>query len=357
MNPDFWKGKKTFITGHTGFKGSWLSLLLQGAGADLKGYSLEPLTDPNLFEQAGVANGMNSIVGNVCDLGKLTSALKEHQPEIVIHMAAQSLVISSYSQPVETYATNVMGTVHLLEAVRNCPSIRAVLIVTSDKCYENKEWDWWGYRENEPVGGLDPYSSSKGCAELVTAAYRHSFFQHDSARSNTIGIASVRAGNVIGGGDWAKDRLIPDIMDGFLNKRSVTIRNPKSVRPWQHVLDPINGYLVLAEHLWENSAEFSGAWNFGPSREDAQKVSWIVDRLAKLWDDGGSWAIDSGEHPHESKNLRLDCSKANIQLGWTPRLTLDSTLDWIVEWYNIYARRGNLREITEDQINRFQNLR
>ena len=229
MNPDFWKGKKTFITGHTGFKGSWLSLLLQGAGADLTGYSLEPLTNPSLFDKAEAAHGMNSIVGNVCDLKNLNATVKEHQPEIVIHMAAQSLVFASYSQPVETYATNVMGTVHLLEAVRNCPSVKIVLIVTSDKCYENKEWDW-GYRENEPVGGLDPYSSSKGCAELITSAYRNSFFKDENPQPSTIGVASVRAGNVIGGGDWAQNRLIPDIMDGFINRRSVTIRNPNSIR-------------------------------------------------------------------------------------------------------------------------------
>ncbi len=249
-----------------------------------------------------------------------------------------------------------MGTVHLLEAVRDCPSVKIVLIVTSDKCYENKEWDW-GYRENEPVGGLDPYSSSKGCAELVTSAYRNSFFEDENPQASTIGVASVRAGNVIGGGDWAKNRLIPDIMDGFINSRPVTIRNPNSIRPWQHVLDPINGYLVLAEHLWENPSEFSGAWNFGPSRNDACGVGWVADRLAKLWGNGGSWEIDSGGYPHESRTLRLDCSKANIHLSWTPRLDLDATLDWIVEWYKVYASQGNVRQITEDQISRFQNLK
>ncbi len=355
MNPDFWKGKKTFITGHTGFKGSWLSLLLQGFGAELTGYALEPLTDPNLFERAGVAKGMHSIVGNVCDLESLTSALKESQPDIVIHMAAQSLVIPSYNQPLETYATNVMGTAHLLEAVRSCSPTRVVIVVTSDKCYENKEWDW-GYRENEPVGGLDPYSSSKGCAELVTAAYRHSFFENRTSQADIKGIASVRAGNVIGGGDWAPNRLIPDMVNAFLKKQAVTIRNPDSIRPWQHVLDPLNGYLVLAEHLWEKPAEFSGAWNFGPLRKDEQKVSWIVDRLVKIWGDNTSWELDSTAHPHESKTLRLDCSKANIHINWIPRLNLEEALGWTVEWYKVFENRGNLRKITEEQINRFQSL-
>ena len=349
----FWTGKTVLITGHTGFKGSWLSLWLQSLGAKVIGYSLPAPTQPNLFDVANVAEGMTSVIGDVRDLEHFQAVMKQYQPEIVFHMAAQPLVRYSYQNPVETYATNVMGTVNVLEAARHTESVRSVVVITTDKCYENREWSW-GYRENEPMGGKDPYSSSKGCAELVVSAYRDSYFSAKDFDRHRVALASARAGNVIGGGDWALDRLIPDIMRAIQENRPVLIRSPRAIRPWQHVLEPLSGYLCLAEHLWHHGPEYAEGWNFGPSDEDAKPVAWIVDRLTKLWGEGASWEVDLGSHPHEATYLKLDCSKAKAKLGWTPRTSLATALDWIVEFYQAYQAHQNMREVTESQILRFQ---
>ncbi|MBU1775020.1 MAG: CDP-glucose 4,6-dehydratase, partial [Gammaproteobacteria bacterium] len=299
VNATFWRGKKVFMTGHTGFKGGWLSLWLQSMGAQVTGFALLPPTIPSLFEVADVAQGMTSIIGDIREAESLAKAVREAAPEIVIHMAAQPLVRYSYANPVETYSTNVMGTVHLLEAVRQTPSVRAVVNVTSDKCYDNKEWVW-GYRENEAMGGFDPYSNSKGCAELVASAYRNSFFNPEKYHEHKVALASVRAGNVIGGGDWAADRLIPDILRAISDNKPVVIRSPHAIRPWQHVLEPLSGYLLLAEKLYEQGIAYAEGWNFGPNDEDAKPVQWIVERLTEQWGDGASWLLDGGEHPHEA---------------------------------------------------------
>ncbi|MFN6935041.1 MAG: CDP-glucose 4,6-dehydratase, partial [Tsuneonella sp.] len=312
VDPSFWRGKRVFLTGHTGFKGSWMSLWLQQMGARLTGFALPAPTDPALFAVARVADGMTSIIGDIRDADALKSALLAADPEIVIHMAAQPLVRASYQDPVGTYATNVMGTVHLLEAVRAAPSVRAVCVVTTDKCYENREWVW-GYREDEPMGGYDPYSNSKGCAELVTSAYRRSFFA-DAGPA----IASGRAGNVIGGGDWAADRLVPDILRAIVAGEPVMIRNPLATRPWQHVLEPLSGYLVLCQALWTRGDAVAGGWNFGPRDDDARPVQWIVERMCALWGEGASWERDGTVQPHEANYLKLDISKAHSGLGWQP---------------------------------------
>lgn len=353
VNPEFWRGKRIFLTGHTGFKGSWLSLWLQQMGANVVGYALAPPTKPSLFDVARVGEGMDSIIADIRELPSLTAAIAKQRPEIVFHMAAQSLVRRSYEQPVETYTTNVMGTVHLLEAVRQIDTVRAIVIVTSDKCYENREWIW-GYRENEPMGGYDPYSNSKGCAELVTAAYRASYFNPSDHAKHGVALASARAGNVIGGGDWAKDRLIPDIMAGFLESRSVVIRNPHAIRPWQHVLEPLRGYLMLAEHLWSEGPSFAEGWNFGPNDEDAKPVEWLVKRLAGAWGNGATWSLDGGCHPHEANYLKLDISKARSKLGWNPRWNLETSLQHIVDWFRAYNRGDNMRSMTLNQITQYK---
>ncbi|OFZ65879.1 MAG: CDP-glucose 4,6-dehydratase [Betaproteobacteria bacterium RBG_16_56_24] len=349
---NFFHGKKVLITGHTGFKGSWFALWLQTMGAKVVGYALPPPTNPSLFITANVANGMTSIEGDVRDFSSLAKVFEKYQPEIVVHMAAQSLVRHSYANPVETYATNVMGTVHLLEAARLAGCVRAIVNVTSDKCYENREWIW-GYRENEPMGGYDPYSSSKGCAELVTAAYRNSYFPSTFSNQQSTALASARAGNVIGGGDWAADRLIPDIMRAIVQGKPVQIRNPHATRPWQHVLEPLSGYLMLAQKLWEDGASYNEAWNFGPNDEDAKPVSWIADRLTKTWDAGASWVPDGGGHPHEAHHLKLDCSKAKSRLGWQPRWHLEATLEAIVDWHRAHQGGKDMREVTLQQIAKY----
>lgn len=354
MRADFWKNKRVLVTGHTGFKGSWLSLWLKELGAEVTGYSLAAPTTPSLFELARVADGINSINGDIRDLSALRQVVDSQRPEIVLHLAAQSLVRRSYQDPVETYATNVMGTVHLLEAARHSDTVKAVIVVTSDKCYENREWVW-GYREIDAMGGYDPYSSSKGCAELLTAAYSRSFF--DSSKGKSASVASVRAGNVIGGGDWAEDRLVPDIMRAWLEGRSVLIRNPNAVRPWQHVLDPLGGYLSLTEKLYETGAGFNEGWNFGPREEGAQTVGYIVQRLGKLWGDGtAAWNVDEGEHPHEANYLKLDCSKAHAKLGWQPRLNIERALSATANWYRAYQRGEDVRQFSIEQIREYQNL-
>lgn len=353
MNRKFWKDKKVILTGHTGFKGSWLSLWLQSLEAQVIGYSLPPPSKPSLFEVADVGKGMNSIKGDVRDFNNLRAVVNKHRPEILIHMAAQSLVRYSYMNPLETYGTNVMGTVNVLEVVRNSDFIRAAVIVTSDKCYENKEWVW-GYRENDPMGGHDPYSSSKGCAELITSAYRNSYFLNEGQSNQGISVASVRAGNVIGGGDWSMDRLIPDIMNAIMKKRSVVIRNPHAIRPWQYVLEPLRGYLMLAEALWSDVAKYSGSWNFGSNDEDSREVSWIADYITHLWGKDAKWELDSGVHPHETRYLKLDCSKAKNKLRWFPRLDLSTALKWIVQWYRMYNKKGDMRMYTMEEISRYE---
>lgn len=354
MNRGFWKGRRVLVTGHTGFKGSWLSLWLQKLGALVVGYSLPAPTKPCLFEVANVADGMTSITGDVRDLTCLKADMAKYEPEIIIHMAAQPLVRRSYDDPVETYGTNVMGTLNVLEAVRHVGTAKAVVCITSDKCYENKEWNW-GYRENDELGGRDPYSSSKACAEKVISAYRHSYFSGERGQARIVAVASARAGNVIGGGDWAKDRLIPDIMTAILDDSPVVIRKPTAIRPWQHVLEPLCGYLMLAEHLWTEGDAFAQSWNFGPSDLEAKTVSWVVGQLMSLWGNGPHWEFDGSQHPHEDTFLKLDSSKARTLLGWAPRLTpLSTSLAWVVEWYRDYKNNQNMRDCTEAQIARYE---
>lgn len=352
VNAAFWRGKKVFMTGHTGFKGSWLSLWLQQMGAQVTGFALHPPTNPSLFEVANVAQGMTSIIGDIRDAEALSRAMREAAPDIVIHMAAQPLVRYSYVNPVETYSTNVMGTVHLLEAVRQTPTVRAVVNVTSDKCYDNKEWVW-GYRENEPMGGFDPYSNSKGCAELVASAYRNSFFNPAKYNEHKVALASARAGNVIGGGDWAADRLIPDILRAISDNKPVVIRSPHAIRPWQHVLEPLSGYLLLAENLYTQGIAYAEGWNFGPNDEDAKPVQWIVEQLTQQWGEGASWQLDGGEHPHEAHYLKLDCSKAKMRLDWQPRWHLGHTLEMIVAWQQAWLARQDMRSFTLKQIEQY----
>jgi CDP-glucose 4,6-dehydratase len=346
----FWRGKRVFMTGHTGFKGSWLALWLQSLGAVVSGYALAPATRPSLFELAKIGAGMQSILGNVQDLGSLRGAMTAARPDVVFHLAAQSLVRLSYAEPVDTYATNVMGTVNVLEAARACDTVRAMVVITSDKCYENRELDR-GYREDEPMGGRDPYSSSKGCAELATAAYRASFFAPGGA--HRAAVASARAGNVIGGGDWAADRLVPDIMRAAQAGEPVRIRNPGAIRPWQHVLEPLRGYLLLAERLWEEGGRFAEGWNFGPHDADCQPVSWIVERLAAAWGEGLTAERDRGEHPREARSLRLDSAKAIAHLGWAPRWDLAEALDSIVAWHKAHRDGADMRAVTLAQIDAY----
>ena len=353
MNPAFWHGKCVLLTGHTGFKGSWLSLWLQSMGAKVVGYALTPPTKPSLFEVANVGLGMTSIIGDIRDLATLQKVFAEHQPEIVIHMAAQPLVRYSYLEPVETYSTNVMGTVNLLEAIRQTKSVQAVVNVTTDKCYENREWAW-GYRENEAMGGFDPYSSSKGCAELVTAAYRNSYFHPEKYHEHGVAIATGRAGNVIGGGDWAEDRLIPDTMRAIVSGRPVSIRNPHSIRPWQHVLEPLSGYLLLAQRLYEEGPAFAEAWNFGPNDDDAKPVDWILDKLTKTWGEGAGWQLDNGDHPHEAHYLKLDCSKAKSQLQWQPKWSLATAIEEICVWHKAHTAGADMQAMCLHQIKQYE---
>lgn len=352
MKTEFWQGKKVLITGHTGFKGSWLSLWLQSLDAELVGYALSPPTTPSLFEVAHVADNMVSITGDIRHLDHLQAVIAEHKPQIIFHLAAQPLVRYSYLNPVETYATNVMGTVHLLEAVRRVGGVKVIVNVTSDKCYANREWVW-GYRENEPMGGYDPYSNSKGCAELVTSAFRHSFFNLAEFNQHGTALASVRAGNVIGGGDWAVDRLIPDMARAMMANQPIIIRNPQAIRPWQYVLEPLNGYLMLAQRLWEQGTDYAEGWNFGPNDEDAKPVSWIVEQLIQIWESNLIWQMDDRCHPHEAHYLKLDCSKAKDRLGWKPYLNLQSALILVGEWYKSYLNGKDMAMVTRQQIKQF----
>ncbi|MDH5929320.1 CDP-glucose 4,6-dehydratase [Vibrio splendidus] len=356
MNPSFWQGKKVFITGHTGFKGGWLSLWLQEMGAIVKGYSLPAPTTPNLFEEAQVWSGMSTEEGDVRDFTHLRQVIHDFKPEIVFHMAAQPLVRLSYDEPIETYSTNVMGTVYLLEAVKQVGGIKAVVNITSDKCYENREWVW-GYREDEAMGGYDPYSNSKGCAELVASSYRKSFFNKDKYAEHGCALASVRAGNVIGGGDWADDRLIPDMLKAFSNNKAVEIRSPHAIRPWQHVLEPLSGYITIAEHLYEHGCDFAEGWNFGPKDEDAKPVEWIVNTLTSVWGDDASWFLSEGEHPHEAHYLKLDCSKAKMRLNWQPVWDLEHTLTKIVNWQKAWLDKQDMQQYTINEIKEYMTAR
>lgn len=351
----FFRGKSVLVTGHTGFKGSWLCLWLNALGAKVTGYALDPPTNPSMFDLCGVGNLVNSVIADVRDAKKLTDAMRASNPDIVFHMAAQPLVRDSYRNPVDTYSTNVMGTVHLLEAVRACEGVKSVVIVTSDKCYENREWVW-GYREADPLGGVDPYSSSKACSELVTLAYRRSFFDPKGSSMHGAAIASVRAGNVIGGGDWAADRLVPDCIRSLLKGEKILIRNPGAVRPWQHVIEPLFGYLMLAERLCKEGPAFTGAWNFGPREEDARSVEWVVKRICAEWGEGAGYTIDGARHPHEAHYLRLDCSKTRSALGWLPRWSLEKAIQSIAEWTQLYRDGGDLRAACMGQIEEYARL-
>lgn len=355
MDSQFWQGKRVFLTGHTGFKGGWLSLWLQDLGAEVTGYSLTPNTSPSLFEIAGVGSGMKSVIADIRDRERLIQEVARARAEIVIHMAAQPLVRESYVDPVFTYETNVMGTVNLLEAVRLTPGVRAVVVVTSDKCYENREWHW-GYSEKSALGGDDPYSSSKACSELVTASYRKSFFNPATYTEHGVAVASARAGNVIGGGDWSKDRLVPDALSALLGGGTLMLRNPNSTRPWQHVLEPLNGYLTLAQALYTHGPKHAQAWNFGPYEFSDRSVGWIVERLHSLWGNPVAWEADTGLHPHEAGYLKVDSSMARAVLGWSPKLDLDTTLQWIVDWTRAHRDGDAMREITITQIRGFRSL-
>lgn len=349
---NFWQHKKVLVTGHTGFKGSWLCLWLMAKGAHVIGFAQSPSGAENLFEAARVAIGMTSILGDVGDFAALKRVMDDHQPEIVFHLAAQALVRYSYQQPRETFATNVMGTVHLLEAIRQSDSVKAVVNVTSDKCYDNREW-LWGYRENEPLGGRDPYSSSKACAELVTAAYQQSFFNREDFARHGVAVASARAGNVIGGGDWGIDRLVPDIMASCLQGRPITLRYPHALRPWQHVLEPLAGYLMLAQALYEQPSAFAEAWNFGPNNDDVKSVQWLTECLVHAWGTHVPVQIESAATLHEATFLQLDCAKAKARLQWQPQWSLTTALMQVVDWYKAYQAGADMRAITLAQIHNY----
>ena len=352
ISKNFWSGRRVLITGHTGFKGSWLSLWMQFLGAEVIGVSLDPRPGSSLYKKANVSKNMTSLRQDICDGKKIKDIFRKYKPEVVFHLAAQPLVMYSYKNPVETYNTNVMGTLHVLEGIRSVDSVRAAVMITTDKCYENKEWVW-GYRENDALGGHDPYSSSKGAAELLIASYRVSFFPEDKFEEHRTAIASARAGNVIGGGDWADDRLIPDIICAFQNGENVNIRSPNATRPWQHVLEPLSGYIQLSESLINIGAKRSGAWNFGPREEDERTVEWVVNKISEYWRGEVSWSLDKDKHPHEARYLKLDCSKAYKKLGWRPKWNLDKALLNVIRWYQIENKGGDCRKISIEQIKEF----
>ncbi len=342
----FWKGKRVFLTGHTGFKGSWLSLWLSSLGAEVKGYALNPPTTPSLFDEASIKSIIDSQIGDIRDQDTIHESMTAFNPDILIHMAAQSLVRHSYDAPIETYEVNVIGTAKVLEVARSCSNLKAVVNITTDKCYEN-DGRTKGYKEDDPMGGHDPYSSSKGCSELVASAYRRSFLQEQD-----IGLASVRAGNVIGGGDWADDRLIPDILRSFEKGESVVIRNPKATRPWQHVLEPLSGYLILAEKLYKNQKEYAEGWNFGPNEKDVKPVSWIMDKMISKWP-ASSWELDQNSNPHEADFLKLDISKVKSKLGWKPIWGLSHTLEKIIGWHKAWLDKEDMQTICLAEIEEY----
>lgn len=348
----FYKGRKVLITGHTGFKGSWLSILLTWLGADVYGYALKPNTIPSLYELAKVDQLVSSTIRDIRDYNFLLKTLKRIQPEIIIHMAAQPLVRESYKNPRETYEINVMGTVNLLDAIRQVDCVKAILNVTTDKCYENKEWHW-GYRENEPMGGYDPYSNSKGCSELVTSSFRSSFFNLKEYNNHGVALASARAGNVLGGGDWAEDRLIPDFIRAIMRGEKVKIRSPYAIRPWQHVLEPLSGYLMLCEKLSSIGPDYAEGWNFGADDNDAKNVEWITHKICEFWGNGAAYELDSAPQPHEASYLKLDCSKAKTVLGWHPVWNVETTLKMIVSWYKAYLNNNDIRQVTISQMEQY----
>jgi CDP-glucose 4,6-dehydratase len=350
-----WHGRKVFLTGHTGFKGGWLALWLASKGAIVRGYALAPSTDPSLFAAARVGAVIDDIRGDIRNPETLEPALRDFAPEVVFHLAAQPLVVLSYRDPILTYETNVIGTARVLDAIRRTPSVRAVVSVTTDKCYENKEWIW-GYRETDPLGGYDPYSSSKACAEIVSAAYRQSFFPTDKLAEHGVALATARAGNVIGGGDWSPDRLIPDLVRGFLSGQPVRIRRPLAIRPWQHVLEPLHGYIRLAEELLTHNPKFATAYNFGPSDDDARRVAWIAEKMTAFWGDGASWVLDPDPGVHEASYLKLDASRARADLGWTPHLPLETALEWLVQWYRAWQSGADMHAFTLAQIAAYESL-
>lgn len=348
MNRSFWKNKRVFLTGHTGFKGGWLAVWLADMGAEVHGYALSAPTEPNFFTVCRLQEKLaGSTIADIRDAAALANAMQAAQPDVVLHLAAQSLVRYSYTEPAETYAVNVMGTVNLLDAIRQIPSVKVVVNVTTDKCYENREWVW-PYRENEAMGGYDPYSSSKGCSELVTAAYRRSFLEPAG-----IQLASARAGNVIGGGDWAADRLIPDFLRAVNASQTLTIRSPNAIRPWQHVLEPLSGYLALAERLYSEGKNFAEAWNFGPEETDARPVQWIVEYLCSRLS-GSTWQRDNTPQPHEANYLKLDSSKAKVKLGWHPRWNLQSALDYTLAWHEAWKRGADVAATSLAQIREYE---
>jgi CDP-glucose 4,6-dehydratase len=351
VNPNFWWDKTVLITGHTGFKGAWLSLWLSSLGARVTGYSLAPPTDPNLFDLANVASGMQSVTGDICNYDHLKQTVDRHKPEIVFHMAAQALIFRGYQSPLETFDVNALGTARLLEAVRQSGGVKVMVIVTTDKCYQVGE-NSAAFAETDALGGNDPYSSSKACAELVVAAYRSSY--SNALFSQVPAVATARAGNVIGGGDWAPDRLLPDMIRAIMEKRPVAIRNPHAIRPWQHVLEPLGGYLLLAEKLWREGPQFAEAWNFGPM-SDTASVGDVVRQVINLWGDGASWVPDVAQHPHETRILKLDCTKAEQRLGWKPRWQLGQALEATVAWYKAYVRGQDVRTVIFDQLQSYQN--
>ncbi|MGA7767805.1 MAG: CDP-glucose 4,6-dehydratase [Candidatus Sulfotelmatobacter sp.] len=344
-----WRGRRVFLTGHTGFKGSWLALWLSRLGAQIRGYALDPYTDPNIFSLTFVGTMVDDIRGDIRDYARLEASMMEFAPEVVFHLAAQPIVRRSYADPLGTYATNVMGTVHVLEAVRKTPSVRAVVCVTTDKCYQNQEWVW-PYRETDPLGGYDPYASSKACAEIVSAAFRSSFFPPKRLHEHHVALATARAGNVIGGGDWSEDRLIPDLIRGFSAGQPVLIRCPNAIRPWQHVLESLRGYMMLAQQLLAQQARFASSYNFGPSDEGAWPVERIANSLVEMWGNGASWVRDSEPTAHESNILRLDASKARLELGWKPRLGIEEALEWTMAWYQAWKRGEDMAQVTWKQI-------
>jgi CDP-glucose 4,6-dehydratase len=352
VNQNFWMKKRVFITGHTGFKGAWLTLWLQRFGAEVTGYSLDPPSKPSLYELAHIKNNINDVRADVRDYHQLKRAVESYRPEIIFHLAAQALVRQSYKDPIETYSTNVMGTVNLLETVRKVSGVRAIINVTSDKCYENREWVW-GYRESDPMGGYDPYSSSKGCSELVTAAYRNSFFNPTDYPKHGVALASARAGNVIGGGDWGKNRLIPDCIRAILKREKIVIRQPSSTRPWQHVLEPLNGYLMLAERLYHDGVKFTQGWNFGPFDHDAKTVEWMVRKFCEGWNNAPDFVIERGPQPHEAHYLKLDCSKAMTELGWRPKWDVETALNKVIQWTKQYQDGEDIRNTCHQQIDEY----
>ena len=350
-----WRRRRVLLTGHTGFKGGWLALWLSGLGAKVRGYSLDPCTEPNLFTLASVGRIVEDVRGDMRDYSKFENSMRDFAPEVVFHMAAQPIVRRSYADPVSTYTTNVLGTVHLLEAVRRTPGVRAVVCITTDKVYQNREWVW-PYRETDPLGGYDPYSSSKACAEIVSAAYRSSFFSPERFHEHHVALATARAGNVIGGGDWSEDRLIPDLVRGFCSGKPVLIRQPNAIRPWQHVLEPLRGYLMLAERLLAENTRCASAYNFGPGDEATWPVERIANKLAQMWGNGAAWARDPEAGAHETHYLRLDASKARTELGWEPKLKIETALEWTMAWYRAWRQRENMAEFTKTQILEYEKL-